>query len=52
MDTAIIETAERDQRELTMDELDEVSGGLFPLFVMAFAVGFDAGFITVMALKD
>ena len=29
-----------------------VTGGFFPLLVMAFAVGFDAGFIGVMAFGD
>ena len=39
-------------RPLQEDELNAVSGGLFPLLVMAFAVGFDAGFIGVMAFGD
>jgi hypothetical protein len=44
--------AEQGMRELTMGEVEDVSGGIFPLLVMAFAVGFDIGFITTMALKD
>jgi lactobin A/cerein 7B family class IIb bacteriocin len=47
-----ITTADQDPRELTADELDNVSGGFFPLAVMAFAVGFDIGFIGVMAFSD
>jgi hypothetical protein len=39
-------------RELTIDETDAVSGGFLPLAIMAFAIGFDAGFIGVMAFKD
>jgi lactobin A/cerein 7B family class IIb bacteriocin len=39
-------------RPLQEDELNAVSGGFFPLLVMAFAVGFDAGFIGVMAFGD
>jgi hypothetical protein len=39
-------------RPLQDDEINAVSGGFFPLFVMAFAIGFDAGFIGVMALGD
>jgi len=46
------EMREHGLRELTMGELDQVSGGLFPLLVLAFAVGFDAGFIGVMAFSD
>ena len=45
------EMAEQGQRELTVSEIDEVSGGFFPLLVMAFAVGFDIGFCATMALK-
>jgi lactobin A/cerein 7B family class IIb bacteriocin len=52
MTTSNTEVAEHGLRELTTGELDEVSGGLFPLLVMAFAVGFDAGFIGVMAFSD
>jgi hypothetical protein len=36
-------------RPLQEDEVNAVSGGFFPLLVLAFAVGFDAGFIGVMA---
>jgi lactobin A/cerein 7B family class IIb bacteriocin len=39
-------------RPLQDDEVNSVSGGFFPLLVMAFAVGFDAGFIGVMAFGD
>ena len=45
MTPSITETAEQGVRELTMNEVDNVSGGFFPLLVMAFAVGFDIGFI-------
>jgi hypothetical protein len=47
-----MELAEQGIRELTIGEFDDVSGGIFPVLVMAFAVGFDIGFITTMALKD
>jgi len=43
------DTAKHDLRELTTSEIDGVSGGIFPLLVLAFAVGFDAGFIGVCA---
>ena len=33
-----------------MNEIDSVDGGFLPLLIMAFAVGFDIGFITTMAL--
>jgi hypothetical protein len=51
MTTATMDVAQQDVRELTMSEVDDVSGGFFPLFVLAFAIGFDIGFITTMALR-
>ena len=45
-----IQAASGDLRELTMNEIDAVDGGFLPLLIMAFAVGFDIGFITTMAL--
>ena len=38
-------TADSDLRELSTSEIDGVSGAFFPLLVLAFAVGFDIGFI-------
>jgi hypothetical protein len=46
------ELAEQGLREMTTAEIDGVSGGIFPFLVMAFAVGFDIGFCTTMALQD
>jgi lactobin A/cerein 7B family class IIb bacteriocin len=45
MTHGITDTASQDVRELTASEVDNVSGGLFPLIVLALAFGFDAGFI-------
>jgi len=42
------EMSEPDLRELATDEIDAVSGGFLPL-ILAFAVGFDIGFIGVCA---
>jgi hypothetical protein len=42
------EMAEQDLRELATGEIDEVSGG-HPALILAFAVGFDLGFIGVCA---
>jgi hypothetical protein len=39
-------------RPLQDDEVNTVSGGFFPLLILAFAVGFDAGLIGVMAFGD
>ena len=50
MAIATTQSAEQDLRELTTNEIESVSGGFFPLLVLAFAVGFDIGFITTMAL--
>jgi lactobin A/cerein 7B family class IIb bacteriocin len=52
MTTSNMEAAEHGVRELTAREIDEVNGGIFPILVMAFAVGFDIGFCTTMYLKD
>jgi lactobin A/cerein 7B family class IIb bacteriocin len=40
-----IQSAEQGLRELTANEVDDVSGGFFPILCLAFAVGFDIGFI-------
>jgi hypothetical protein len=50
MTTATMDVAQQDVRELTMNEVDDVSGAFFPILIMAFAIGFDIGFITTMAL--
>ena len=50
MTTATMDIAQQDVRELTMNEVDDVSGGFFPILMLAFCVGFDIGFITTMAL--
>ena len=52
MNSSNTEIAELGLRELTAHETDAVSGGFLPLAIMAFAVGFDIGFISVMAFKD
>ena len=52
MTSSTTETTEYDVRELTIDEADAVSGGFLPLAILAFAIGFDAGFIGVMAFSD
>src|SRR5262245_14418866 len=51
MTNGTMDIAQQDVRELTMSEVDDVSGAFFPLLIMAFAIGFDIGFITTMALK-
>jgi hypothetical protein len=38
MNPASTEIAEQGLRELTTDETDAVSGGFFPLAIMAFAI--------------
>ena len=43
------ETLETSVRELSADELESASGGLLPALVLAFAVGFDIGFIGMCA---
>jgi hypothetical protein len=45
-----IQAVDGDLRELSVNEIDAVDGGFLPLLIMAFAVGFDIGFITTMAL--
>jgi len=45
------ETADPGLRELSLNEIDNVSGGFLPVLILAFAVGFDIGFCTTMALK-
>jgi hypothetical protein len=52
MTTSNTEMTEHGLRELTADEMDAVSAGFLPLAIMAFAIGFDAGFIGVMAFSD
>ena len=52
MDSSNTEIAQLGLRELTADETNAVTGGFLPLAIMAFAIGFDAGFIGVMAFKD
>jgi lactobin A/cerein 7B family class IIb bacteriocin len=52
MNSSNTEIAELSLRELTADETEAVSGGFLPLAIMAFAIGFDAGFIGVMAFSD
>ena len=49
MATSNTQMADYGVRELAPAEIDTVSGGIFPLLVLAFAVGFDAGFIGVCA---
>jgi hypothetical protein len=49
MTTHNTDVANADQRELTIDELDNASAGLLPALVLAFAVGFDIGFIGMCA---
>jgi len=45
------ETADHGLRELSMNEIDNVSGGFLPALILAFSVGFDIGFCATMALK-
>ena len=44
MNSSNTEIAELSLRELTADETEAVSGSFLPLAIMAFAIGFDAGF--------
>ena len=47
--TTTMEVAETELRELSIDEIEGASGGLLPALVLAFAVGFDIGFIGMCA---
>ena len=49
MTTDKTEAVETGVRELTAQELEGASGGLLPALVLAFAVGFDIGFIGMCA---
>jgi lactobin A/cerein 7B family class IIb bacteriocin len=44
METAIkMQELNMEPHELTLDELDDASGGFLPLFIGAFIVGFSGG---------
>jgi len=44
-------TADNDLRELSVNEIDAVSGGVLPILLAAFFIGFDVGLWTTLAIK-
>jgi len=49
MTTLNTDVANAESQELSIEELDGASAGLLPALVLAFAVGFDIGFIGMCA---
>ena len=49
MTTLNTDVANAESQELSIEELDGTSAGLLPALVLAFAVGFDIGFIGMCA---